>query len=150
MRIAYFILIFLFSCNSSIEKEGYILPYSDYTGKVTVLFNDKDGVPTSYDTSNRRLYEIPQNGVLKSKFSENDGFVPDNEDYVAFFVREKGGLKLLNIKFYSDSIVEGDSTKVYAFKFVNGRYGNQPYLSFYIDSLKNIERISFDSTAVLH
>ena len=55
----------MLSCNNP-ESETYLIPQG-FTGRVNVIFSRKDGAPTKYE-NNRRVYEIPANGVLLTQF----------------------------------------------------------------------------------
>lgn len=61
----------LFSCDSG-EEEIIVIP-ENYTGYVLIIFNQKDGIPIKYE-GEKRVYEIPQNGVLKTQFTGNEGW----------------------------------------------------------------------------
>ena len=57
----------LIACVQKGERSVYILP-KDYAGFVIVLYNQSDGVGEKYN-DDKRLYEIPASGILKTKFS---------------------------------------------------------------------------------
>ncbi len=59
------------SCNFG-EDETYILP-DNYTGPVIILFNQSTGKPEKYN-SGKRIYEISNNGILKTRFNFQEGF----------------------------------------------------------------------------
>ena len=68
----------LFSCDIG-EQEIIVVP-KDYTGYVLVIFNQKDGIPTKYK-GKKRVYEVPENGILKTQFAGNYGSVGFAEFY---------------------------------------------------------------------
>jgi hypothetical protein len=54
------------------EDEIYLVP-EGYQGAVFILFDQADGVKKKYEDG-KRVYEIPENGILKTKFSINKGW----------------------------------------------------------------------------
>lgn len=59
-------------CKQKGEQEIYLLP-KGYTGHVLIILNQKDGAPKKYE-GKARVYEIPETGVLKTQFSNNEGW----------------------------------------------------------------------------
>lgn len=57
---------------SSGEDEDFILP-GNFRGAVIVLFAQKSGAPPKY-LDGKRIYEIPNDGILRTQFSVNDGW----------------------------------------------------------------------------
>lgn len=55
------------------EDEVYVLP-NNFTGAVIVLMDYPEGKPEKYDQEGNRVYEIPENGILKTKFSHEEGY----------------------------------------------------------------------------
>lgn len=67
-----FILSFMLtSCNTNGEQEIIVVP-KNYKGYIIIVFNQEDGVPAKYE-GKKRVYEIPQSGVLRTQFKVNDG-----------------------------------------------------------------------------
>lgn len=66
------LLATLLSCRQIGEQEIYLLP-KGYTGRVLVILNQKDGAPKKYEGKSR-VYEIPETGILKTQFSNNEGW----------------------------------------------------------------------------
>jgi hypothetical protein len=64
------IVITHLSCDKG-EEEIVIVP-EGYRGFVIIIFNQEHGAPEKYDGKNR-VYEIPQNGILKTRFKGNYG-----------------------------------------------------------------------------
>lgn len=73
--VGFFALILLWFSFWNLYEEGenqrIILP-NNYQGGVIVLCNEKDGVSKNY-INGERVYEIPKNGVLKTKFNFQNG-----------------------------------------------------------------------------
>ncbi|MDZ7847249.1 MAG: hypothetical protein U5L96_10990 [Owenweeksia sp.] len=53
--------------------EVYVLP-NNFTGAVIILMDYPKGKPEKYDQEGNRVYEIPVNGILKTKFSHEEGY----------------------------------------------------------------------------
>ncbi len=63
--------LMLFSCDNG-EQEIIVVP-KDYTGYVLIIHNQEDGSPAKY-SGEKRVYEIPENGILKTQFKFNHGW----------------------------------------------------------------------------
>ena len=77
------ILSFLMSitgCYNHPEPETYLLP-KGFTGRATVIFNQKPGAPIKNENG-RRVYEIPANGILLTQFKDEYGIVNHKYYYV--------------------------------------------------------------------
>jgi len=83
------------------EKEIYLIP-PGFRGRVIVFFDQPDGKPMLYE-GDARVYRIPDNGILKSRFRKNGGCMSDNR--ILFF--------------YADSL--GNRTPVDYFMNMSGR-----------------------------
>lgn len=65
--------IFFWYFYNKAQDEIYILP-DGYRGAVIVLFDEADGTPEKFDEDGNRVFEIPFSGILKTKFSFQEGF----------------------------------------------------------------------------
>jgi hypothetical protein len=61
----------LFGCDNG-EQEIIVAP-KGYKGYIVIIFNQKDGQPAKYE-GKKRVYEIPQSGILKTQFTANYGW----------------------------------------------------------------------------
>src|SRR5258706_10122111 len=77
--------------NSFTTPERYLIP-ENYKGPVIVIFNQKDGQKKEYE-GKRRLYRIPQTGVLFTQFKDEQGWI--NQDY--YYVSPNGQKKKLGV-----------------------------------------------------
>lgn len=68
----------LLGCDSG-EKEIIVIP-DNYKGYILIIFNQENGTSIKYKNK-KRIYRIPQNGVLKTQFSGNYGSVGFTEFY---------------------------------------------------------------------
>lgn len=80
-----FILVISFlmsttGCHNHPEPETYLIP-KGFTGRATVVFNQKNGVPKKYENG-RRVYEIPVNGICLTQFNDEYGIVNHQYYYV--------------------------------------------------------------------
>src|SRR5687767_4635075 len=71
LAIALVLSLVLCGCDRT-EPEIVIVPRG-YTGHVTVIFSQKLGSEASY-RDGKRVYTIPQSGVLLTQFADNDGW----------------------------------------------------------------------------
>ena len=57
----------------SAEDEVFVLP-NDFEGCVIVLFEEENGNPKEYNQEGDRVYYIPDNGILKTQFKNEEGW----------------------------------------------------------------------------
>lgn len=72
------ICFLLLGCDRA-EQEVIIIP-KDYTGYVLIIYNQPNGTDPIHENG-KRLYAIPANGILKTKFSPNPGWMEFPEFY---------------------------------------------------------------------
>ncbi len=83
-------LFLLASCGSKkVTPEIFLIP-SGYRGTVKVVFNEPCGSKESLE-GNKRLYIIPENGVLITQFKQELGII--NQEY--YYIDAKGGRQLI-------------------------------------------------------
>jgi hypothetical protein len=148
-----FFMELLVSCHQKPEPETYLIP-KGFTGRVNVIFNRKDGSPAKYE-NDRRLYEIPSNGILLTQFSGEYGFA----DHQYFYVDSNGKrtpLKIYQHDYNKDGTVKWkikDSTEIGVFSDgTTGQYGNSgdpqsvKWQEFFVSSYKGLDTMeSLDS-----
>ena len=96
------------------ENEIYVLP-DNYQGGVIILSDNENGNIEKYNNENERIYEIPKNGILKTKFK------PQNGKWIKVKYKYKSGLELRYLwpsdKVWADTIninsIYKDSIYVY-------------------------------------
>jgi hypothetical protein len=66
-----FTLIALIRCLQSGEDSIFLIP-EKFEGNIIIIFNQKKGAEVEYDKG-ARVYRIPENGVMKTKFPPNYG-----------------------------------------------------------------------------
>ena len=69
----------LAGCEKKGEAEILIIP-RDFKGYVIIAYDQKNGLPIKYE-GDKRVYEIPQLGVLKTQFKPNNGWKEFPEYY---------------------------------------------------------------------
>lgn len=127
------------------EPEDYLLP-EGFKGRATVIFNQKEGVPTKYENG-RRIYEIPANGILLTQFKDQYGIV--NHHY--FYIENNGKKTALPIYQYE---YNKDGTTKWIVKNKNeigifsdgttGQYGQStsaPFQLFTVSSYNGLDTI---------
>jgi hypothetical protein len=123
------ILLLTMGCDIQTAKPEIHLIPQGFVGHVTLYFDAPNGLPEKWE-GNTRLYEIPINGQLYTRFSPNIGIRPANSTQF-FYVSSKGGRTLIPSrtvkKLLPETIV---ASNVYV---VNKQ------LHYFIDSLNRID-----------
>jgi hypothetical protein len=91
-------LFILNSCRNP-EPADFLIP-KGYSGRVAVVFEQKQGEKPKY-ANGRRIYEIPDNGILLTQFKAEFGFI----DYRYFMVDSNGAQTSLPIYEYEHNRV---------------------------------------------
>ncbi|MEJ5996010.1 hypothetical protein WG904_16400 [Pedobacter sp. Du54] len=68
----------LLGCDKG-EKEIVVVP-RNYTGLILIIYDQPNGADPVFQDG-KRVYEIPSNGILKTKFSPNPGWIGLTEFY---------------------------------------------------------------------
>lgn len=129
-------LLVLSSCSQTAEPETYLIPQG-FTGRVNIIFKRKDGAPPKYE-NNRRVYEIPPNGILLTQFKDEYGLV----DHQYYYVDSNG--KKTPLKIFNDSMpnVNRDVTGIFL-DGTTGQYGNLPnavwWQEFVVSNYKSLD-----------
>lgn len=149
-KIAYFILLLLTitSCAQEAEDTIRLIP-EGYKGAVLIIFNQKDGIPKEYENG-KRIYRIPENGVLKTQFEPNYGV----QNHQFFYVDKEGDRTEIPFVMVQNNEVLSevkDNEKVYAYfentigegfgvNANNEEYSIPAARTFYIGDLKDIDK----------
>lgn len=116
MILLYIMFPFLFGgCITKDEKELFLIP-KDFKGTVLIIFDQKDGAEKEYDEEHRRVYKIPNSGILYTQFP-----VPESGeilDQKFFYLRSDNskGEEILNIDLEESYKRKIDENKVYIIK----------------------------------
>lgn len=131
--------LMLFGCNTG-EQEIIVVP-RDYTGYILVIFNQEDGEPVKYD-GEKRVYEIPGDGILKTRFTSNGGW----NDYPVFYYEAIASENKLPSSIFSELEVLPTDTIV-GFKGATGSIRKNDFndervrfSKYYIGTKSDIER----------
>jgi uncharacterized lipoprotein YehR (DUF1307 family) len=133
-------LIILLSCRQKGEQEIYVLP-NGYTGLVLVILNQKDGVPEKY-AGKSRVYEIPETGILKTQFSNNEGWTELPQFYYDRI--EKQNQISVKMDYEDISLDEVNATLVstgVAYRNIDGT-GEIKFVEFYVGTKTQIDEAS--------
>ena len=87
------------------EKERFLIP-EGFKGQVFVIFNQKDGRKEKYEDG-RRVYCIPNTGVLFTQFKDEEGQI--DQEY--FYISKNGNRKKLGVLDTRDFNEEGNTEK---------------------------------------
>ncbi len=142
MKIIIFIgfafLSLLASCDRA-EQEIVLVP-ANYKGHIIVLFNQVNGKPINYKDG-KRVYEIPPNGILKTQFSENLGWI----GFVEFY---RGDLDTRNripsfvlLKKVPDNVIVGLMGPSGTQKMDNTSNDRYRFTEFYIGTKSEIDSL---------
>ena len=123
-------LFFFASCSKS-ENTVTLIP-EGYTGTIKILFSQKNGIEKKYE-GEERVYQISENGILKTKFEPQFGYHFSEYYYVSKSGKRTEIQTILNLN--EKSIDTIDKGKVYAYRFMHSGEG------FRIDSLGNETKI---------
>lgn len=121
-------------CFVQAEPEIHLIP-KGYKGSVIITFEDSTGVDGTYD-KDKRVYRIPENGILRTKFKERSkGFIAD-KDLLFYYAddNEKHPLKVIH-EIQNHKIDETD-TNIYIFRFQN----SYKMISFIVGTLNEREK----------
>ncbi len=84
------LMTFFFSCNEKKSKPTLILIPEDYLGEVIIVYDYKDGEDKKQE-GDKRILEIDNNGILRTKFKATYGVSLDK----FFHVSSKGQRRLI-------------------------------------------------------
>jgi hypothetical protein len=142
MKIA-LILLTLVSASSCFllgDDEVFLLPRG-YAGRVLVLLNQQKGEAILYGDRKQRVYEIPDDGILRTQFTPNTASHHPNK----YFYVENA--QKTEIPYVNDPRqLKSDSIQICCFSF--GRGGKSPnvndivveYYEFYVGTKSDIEK----------
>ncbi|MCX2679362.1 hypothetical protein OOZ15_05350 [Galbibacter sp. EGI 63066] len=139
--------IFL-SCAEEGEDSIRLIP-KGYEGPVLIVFNQSKGEPKEYEDG-KRVYRIPENGILETQFEPNYGI----QKHQFFYVDSLGNREEIPFVIVQeqDSLLKvKDRTKVYAFgesapgkgtgfEPNEGKFTLPHSREFYIGNLLDIEK----------
>ena len=135
-------------CIENGENSIKLLP-KGYTGPVLIVFNQPNGEPKEYEDG-KRLYRIPKDGILKTKFEPDYGihnhqfFYEDSlghREIIPFvIVQDKELLSKIEDKSKIHAFAEQARSEVKGYDPEFGKYTISPTREFFIGNLLDIEK----------
>ena len=135
------------TCQPKLAEDQSFVLSNGFTGRVIIFFGQQDGTPAKYEYG-RRVFEVPDSGILKSQLSPNPGW----RRFDKYFYLVNG------IRIEVPYVVEPrdlDPDKVQACCFSSGRAAKTPndgfvqYVQFYVgtkaeinDAFKKAEKVN--------
>ncbi|TXD47817.1 DUF6843 domain-containing protein [Polaribacter sp. IC063] len=105
--------ILFINCKKS-ENTVTLIP-ENYVGTIKIRFNEKNGIEKKYE-NDKRIYEIPENGILKTKFNPQFGYHFPEYYYISENGKRTKVHPILNLnKNVLDTI---DKNKIYVYNFM--------------------------------
>ena len=142
-------LLTLTGCAQQGDDTIRLIP-EGYMGTVLIIFNQEDGTPKEYDNG-KRIYRIPENGILKTQFEPNYGS-QKNQFFYENDIGERKEITFVNVE--NDEylkIARSDDTFAYL-EYTLGKvekydpntrellYTIQPARTFYIGNLSDVDQ----------
>jgi hypothetical protein len=128
------------------EPELFLIP-KGYSGRIDIIYNQTNGQQRQYENK-RRVYNIPNNGILLTQFNDNYGSI-DQEYYYVDSLGNRQPLKIFTNSVGKNSERKSnDKDSMFAGIFNQGTmgvYGNMKfaYQEFIVSSYEKID--SFNS-----
>lgn len=143
LNIILIILFTIFSCKSLYntgENSIRLLP-EGYIGSVIILYDQLNGVAKEYENS-KRIYRIPENGILRTQFNVNTGI----QNVKTYYLDSTGKRKLIP-EIILKKPKDIDPNQIVCFGDAIGSTAeNKPnylkYRSFIIGQFKDIDSLS--------
>jgi len=134
MRKTIFILtIFLIiGCNMK-ENEVYILP-DNYIGYVIIIFGQEEGSEKKY-FNGKRIYDIPDSGILKTKFDANYG----SSDFPEYYYNNTLIPFKIDWEDFSETEINATLPTVGKYYRDNGSEKPVEYAKFFVGTKSQIE-----------
>ena len=113
-RIIFLSFTLFINCKKP-ENTVTLIP-ENYIGTVKIWFNQKNGIEEKYE-KDKRIYEIPKNGILKTKFSPQFGYHFPEYYYVSKNGKRKKIKPILNLnRKFLDTI---EKNEIYVYHFMS-------------------------------
>jgi len=106
------ILLSMVGCAQKAEDTIRLIP-EGYEGPVMIIYNQKDGVPKEYE-ENKRVYRIPDNGLLRTQFEPNYG-VQNHQFFYVDSIGERTKIQFVMTNIEGFASVNKGSDKVFAY-----------------------------------
>ncbi|MCH4824543.1 hypothetical protein ML462_15325 [Gramella lutea] len=93
------IFFLICSCIQNAEPETFLIP-KDFRGRANIIYDQKCGLDEEYENG-RRVYRIPEDGVLLTKFSKPSGFI-DHKYYLVDKTGNRIELSKMDVRDYNE------------------------------------------------
>ena len=114
---------------TSESKDVFLIP-EKFRGKITIQYNQKDGAEKEFEGLWWRIYKVPKNGILNTKFEiKGNSISYSGSKY--FFVDNNGNRK--EIKQFCEYCDKKDTLTVQMIIGTVSQNKNGEYQDFYID-----------------
>ena len=114
---------------TSASKDVFLIP-ENFRGKVTIQYNQKNGAEKEFEGLWRRVYKVPKNGILNTKFEiKGNSISYSGSKY--YFTDRNGNRK--EIKQFCEYCDQKDTTTVQMIVGTVSNNRNGEYQDFYID-----------------
>ncbi|MFN0176317.1 MAG: DUF6843 domain-containing protein [Saprospiraceae bacterium] len=134
------IMLFAVSCSQNYNPEMFYVP-DGYVGWVFVIYNQKHA--SKKQNNGYRIYEIPKNGILFTKFETNWGVIQSNENDIQFYFIDSTNQTVKKLPVYihpNEYFLNRFKDSLVAFPMSPHGTGKYSIYPIYIDSLKNIDK----------
>ncbi len=106
-------VILLFGCKKNAESETFLIP-DNYTGAIVIIFDQDNGNTKEYKDG-RRIYNIPENGILYTQFSRVKGVLNQK-----FYYKNRSSKELKQI--VSEGIQISDENESFVLDVYDGGF----------------------------
>ena len=139
-------VLLAFGCTERGENEAFVLP-KGYTGYVIIIYGQQDG-EEKYYKDNKRVYNIPKTGVLKTKFNADYGWTSFPEFYYESIDVDKKIPVVIEWKDYSEDKVNATMPSTgKSYKNIDGT-GATEYSTFIVGTKSQIKKASEELTKI--
>ncbi|MGS2762176.1 DUF6843 domain-containing protein [Sinomicrobium sp. M5D2P9] len=123
-------------CGPSGEEAIFVVP-ENYTGYILVIYDQENGAEKEYKDK-ARIYRIPSNGILLSKFPTNPGW----SDFPKFYYRnidQENEIRFtMDRELPADTVIATGGSSGYASRDSEGKKGIR-FVQYYIGTKDQID-----------
>jgi|GEM_PF-3816876 hypothetical protein len=146
------IFAFVFTINITscqhVDKEIHYIP-ENFIGSICIIFDQNNGTPVVYK-NDYRVYKIPKNGILKSKFKKNTGVVTDEKSVKFYYYKNDATSKELEWNYNLDSLWYKDSLKIAVFNHAYLFIKDAAVFHYVVDTIKNKYKYNISPSSIEH
>ena len=134
------IMLYVLSCSRTYDPEKFYVP-DGYLGWIFVIYNQEHA--SKKQDKGYRIYEIPKNGILFTKFKTNWGVIQSNKNDIQFYFIDSMNqpVKKLPVYIHPDEYFSNRyKDSLVAFPLPPHGRGKYSIYPIYIDTLKNVNK----------